>query len=193
MQTKQTSLPLTLKKSDNPDFDATFIMSAATADRVQDTIDKKAYAKAIEGVDKLIALFNHDSDKIVGFWSDLKTKSDTLQGSIKFFHKDWGAMVKEMLEFGIPLGASIGFQGKGEWNDLGGIHFDEISLMETSIVATPAHPRAMQIAKSFGIDLSSMNISDADLLSASSGIDKCPDKIIRDAKLAILQVNKLNR
>ena len=110
---KKLSVPLTLKKSDNPDFDATFVMSAATLDRAGDTIDVKAYSDVIKSTDKIIALFNHCPDKICGYWSDLKVKGDTLVGSIKLFHKDWGAMCKEMLDFGIPLGASLGFIGEG--------------------------------------------------------------------------------
>lgn len=194
MHTKKSNLPLALKKSENPNFDATFIMSATTPDRVSDTIDPKAYTKAIAelGSSKLIALFNHDSDKIVGFWDDIKKSGDTLVGSIKFFHKEWGAMVKEMLDFGIPLGASIGFQGEGEYNDEGGIQFNKISLMETSIVSTPAHPRAREIAKSYGVDLSSLNESDAAITSAMSGFLE-PEAVITKAKAAILAANKLNR
>ena len=164
-------------------------MSAATLDRVGDTIDAKAYYSAIKDTDKIIALFNHCPDKICGFWSDLKVKGDTLVGSIKLFHKDWGAMVKEMLDFGIPLGASIGFQGEGEHSDTG-IKFTSIKLLETSIVATPCHPRAMEIPKSYGVDLKSIDGSDT-YLDGMSAIDKDPESIIRKAKLVILEVNKL--
>ena len=190
---EKRTVPLTIEKSNREDYDARFILSAATPDRVRDTIDPNAYAAAAKGIEKLIALFNHDADKIVGYWSELQSVKDTLTAYIKFFHKDWGAMVKEMLDFGIPLGASIGFQGKGDYQDNGGIHFKEIELLETSIVAVPAHPRAQQIAKSYGLDLSSLSIDPVDLTSATSGTDYEPSQIISKAKAAILLANKTVR
>jgi len=192
MQIQKRTVPIKFEKSASSDFDAQFTLSASTPDRVGDTISPSAYPKAIKGVDKLIALFNHNPNQIVGFWSDLKAKKDSLTGYIKFFHKDWGAMVKEMLEFGIPLGASIGFQGTGEYLDNGAIAFKEIELLETSIVAVPAHPRAQQIAKSYGIDLQSLEINEADL-SAVSSVERDSERIISQAKAAILKANKTLR
>ena len=98
-------------------------------------------------------------------------------------------MCKEMLDFGIPLGASLGFIGEGEYTDTG-INFKELKLLETSIVATPCHPRAMEIAKSYGVDIKSIDVSDT-YLDGASVIDKDPESVIHKAKLAILQVNKL--
>ena len=73
-------------------------------------------------------------------------------------------MLKTLIEDGVPMGASIGFRGRGEQNKAGGIHFKEIELLETSIVSTPAHPRAMQIAKQFNITLPSTE-GDASVVS----------------------------
>lgn len=185
----QRKAPITIQKSDSADFDARFVMSAASLDRVRDTIEPKAYSKAATKVDRLIALFNHDYDKIVGYWGNLKAAGDTLTGYIRFFPKDWGAMTKEMLEFGIPLGASIGFQGRAEANKHGGLHFHEIELLETSIVAVPAHPRAQQIAKSFGFDLP--DISEIDPEEQPARITQ--QEIITNAKAAILRANKTMR
>lgn len=150
MDTKQ--LAVTIEKSASSEFDARFIMSAATPDRVKDTIDVKAYNSATK-IDKLIALFNHDPNQVAGYWTGIKAAGDTLSGSIKFASTSLGQMLKTLIDEGVPMGASIGFRGKGEPNKQGGIHFKEIELLETSIVSTPCHPRAMQIAKSFGIDL----------------------------------------
>lgn len=145
---------VTVEKSAAPEFDARFVMSAASPDRVSDTIEPSAYSRAAAKVGKLIALFNHDPNQVAGFWTNLKRDKDTLTGSIKFASTNLGLMLRTLLDDGVPLGASIGFRGKGAPNDDGGIHFSEIELIETSIVSTPAHPRAMQIAKSFGIALS---------------------------------------
>ncbi len=180
-------LPLRIEKASHNEYDARFILSAATLDRVNDTIDPKAYKKAVKEIDKLIALFNHNANQIVGYWRELKAVDDTLTGYIKFYHKDWGAMVKDMLEFGIPLGASIGFDSDDyRMNDAGtGLHFNDISLLETSIVAVPAHPRAIEIAKNYGVDLKSIEV-DNTLKSALSGVNRDYRKeVIRQAKAVL--------
>lgn len=185
--------PLLFEKSDNPEYDARFTLSASTPDRVKDTIAPGAYAAAIKGLDKIPALFNHDTSKILGYWGDLKTVKDTLQGSIKLFHRDWGLMVKEMLDFGIPLSASIRFSGKGEWIDGGGYHFKQIDLMETSIVAVPAHPRAVEIAKSYGLDLSKEKIDAIDLPVVAAGNETHTKEILARARQATVLANQTIR
>lgn len=142
-----------ITKSADPQFDADFIMSAASPDRMLDTIDPAAYDLAAAKITKLIALFNHNPNQIAGYWTNLKRQGDTLTGLIKFASTSLGQMLKTLVDDGVPLGASIGFTGRGEANAKGGIHFQEIDLLETSVVAVPAHPRAVQIAKSFGISL----------------------------------------
>jgi HK97 family phage prohead protease len=146
-------LHASVEKAAAPDFDARFILSASTPDRVNDTIDPAAYDKAAKSSEKLVALFNHDPDRPVGYWTKLARAGDTLTGYIKFASTNLGKMLKQLLADGVPLGASIGFMGKGERNQFGGLHFKEITILETSIVSSPAHPRAVEIAKSFNIPL----------------------------------------
>lgn len=144
-----------ITKADSSEFDARFVMSAGSPDRVADTIDPVAYDKVAAKTQKLIALFNHDPDRIAGYWTNIKRQGDTLTGLIKFASTSLGQMLKTLVEDGVPLGASIGFTARGEPNKMGGTHFKEIDLMETSVVSVPMHPRAVLLAKSFGIDLSS--------------------------------------
>lgn len=187
MEQKHRHVDIT--KSDSSDFDARFILSAATPDRVQDTIDPAAYRKASR-IDKLIALFNHDPAKPVGYWTELKAVDDTLTGYLRFAGTNLGRMLKQLIDDGVPLGASIGFRGQGEPNKKGGIHFTDIELMETSIVSIPAHPRALQIMKNYEVDLPSSVLVDE---SAASGIDKDPEKLIANAKNVILLANRTLR
>jgi hypothetical protein len=91
------------------------------------------------------------------------------------------------LDDGVPLGASIGFRGTGEQNKAGGIHFKTIELLETSIVSTPAHPRAMQIAKKYGIDLSV--VEPVDPCVASDAVATAMDR----ARAVILKANQTIR
>lgn len=143
-----------VRKADNPEFDATFVMSATAPDRVKDTIDPKAYLANLGK--KLIALWQHDHDNPIGYWDNLRADSKLLAGDIKFANVPLGQLARQLIHDGVPLGASIGFRGKGEENKAGGIHFKEIELFECSIVSVPCHPAAMQIAKSYGIDISTM-------------------------------------
>jgi HK97 family phage prohead protease len=137
-------------KSADDRFDATFALSAADKDRVGDTIDPVAYEK-YEGK-SLIALWQHRHDQPVGSWVNLRAKGARLLGDIKFAGTQMARMAKQLLDDDVPLGASIGFLGKGEPNKYGGFHFADIELLECSIVSVPANPRAVRIAKSLGLD-----------------------------------------
>lgn len=183
----QKYLPVEIEKSSSDEFDARFVMSASTPDRVNDTIDKAAY-RAIN-ITKLIALWQHKNDQPIGYWTNVKAEGDRLVGHLKLSATNLGLMIKQLIADGVPLGASIGFRGAGEPNKKGGIHFNEIELMECSVVSVPAHPRAMQIAKSYGLEeFVDVQSSDADECEAVSGLT--PDEIIGKAKAAILAANK---
>lgn len=151
MQTKH--LPVTVEKSDSAAYDARFTMSAATPDRVKDTIEPAAYQSVVAKTKRLVALWQHDPDRPIGTWEKLKAEGDKLTGYIKFASTSIAQMAKQLIDDGVPLGASIGFRGAAEPNKHGGLHFKELDLLECSIVSVPAHPRAYQIAKSFGVDL----------------------------------------
>ena len=149
MEEKQ--IPVVIEKSNSSGFDAQFVMSATSPDRVKDTIEESAYKPNLGK--KLIALWQHNSSQPIGYWENLRVEAGKLIGDLKVSSINLGQMVKQLIADGVPLGASIGFQGNGEQNKQGGIHFREITLLECSVVSVPAHPKAMQIAKSFGFDL----------------------------------------
>lgn len=184
MHTK--SLHVTVEKSADPAFDARFVMSAATPDRVGDTIAPDAYKKAAETHNKLIALWQHDADRPIGYWSNLKAQGDKLVGDLKLSATNLGLMIKQLLADGVPLAASIGFRGEADvrrdakGNPIG-LHFKTLDLLETSVVSVPAHPRAQQIAKSFGIELKPEN---ADPSSAGSSAE-LRDQVAKRAAAAL--------
>ena len=144
-------LPLAVEKAARAGYDARFVLSSSAPDRLKDTIDPAAYKPHLSK--RLIALWQHDRDNPIGFWENLSIVAGDLVGDIKFASTAVAQMAKQLIADGVPLGASIGFRGRGVENDIGGLHFAEIDLVETSIVSVPAHPRAVQIAKSFGITL----------------------------------------
>lgn len=180
--------PVQILKASDPAYDARFVMSATTPDRVKDTIDPAAY-KANLGK-KIIALWQHRSDQPFGYWHNIRVEGTKLLGDLKAAGTNLGLMIKQLINDGVPLGASIGFQGRGEPNKVGGIHFKEIEILECSVVSVPAHPAAMQIAKSFGIDLPSKVQDDA---QGTSARHPDADRVISEAKAAILRANRTLR
>jgi HK97 family phage prohead protease len=152
---EEKQIPVLIEKSNSSSFDAQFVMSATSPDRVKDTIDESAYKPNLGK--KLIALWQHNSSQPIGYWENIRVEAGKLIGDLKVSSINLGQMVKQLIADGVPLGASIGFQGKGKQNKQGGVHFTEIELLECSVVSIPAHPKAMQIAKSFGFDLYDAN------------------------------------
>ena len=177
--------PVLIEKSSTEGYDARFVMSAGTPDRVKDTIDSKAYTPNVGK--KIIALFQHDPDKPMGYWENVKMVGDTLVGDLKIAGTNLGQMIKQLIDDGVPLGASIGFRGAGEPNKAGGIHFKEIEIFETSIVSIPAHPRAMQLAKSLGLEDFVEALSDGGDDAAASGLNG--EEILAKSRAAILAAN----
>ena len=186
MHTKH--FPVHVEKSDNGAYDARFVMSASTPDRVRDTIEPSAYKAVASKVKRLIALWQHDSDKPIGTWEKLTAEGDKLTGYIKFASTNLASMVKQLISDDVPLSASIGFRGKAEPNDFGGMNFKEIELLECSIVSVPAHPRATQIAKSFGLT----SVIEAEPNTAHSG-SNLQTEVIKRAKAATLAANRAVR
>ena len=186
MQTKH--LDVTIQKSASKEYDATFVMSATTPDRVNDTISKSAYLPNMGK--RLVALWQHQQDQPIGAWENLRLEGQKLIGDLKVANTNLGKMVKQLVADDVPLGASIGFTGTGERNEKGGIHFKTIELMECSVCSIPAHRDAIRIAKSFnleefvGFDQSSIETDDG----AASGL--IYEEVNEKAKAAILAAQK---
>ena len=117
---KKSRAPVEIIKVEGDDYAARFVMSASSPDRVKDTIDPEAYKPWI-GKD-LIALWQHDNYQPFGVWQNLQTRANKLIGDLKIASTNLGGMIIELLAADVPLGASIGFRGKGEPNKIGGIH-----------------------------------------------------------------------
>ncbi len=140
-------------KAETLDFDAAFIISATSLDRDKDTIDKSALKSIAQTKEKLIALWQHKHDEIIGYWANFSFDGSSLKSYIKFASTPISQYAKTLINDGVPLGASIGFRAfDGEKNAEGGYHFKGIDLFECSIVSVPANPVAYQVAKSMGID-----------------------------------------
>ena len=182
-------MPVLIEKSDTDGYDARFVMSAATPDRVKDTIAPNAYKDNVGN--KIIALWQHDPDRPIGYWENVKMVGDKLVGDIKISSTNLGKMIKQLIADDVPLGASIGFRGAGSNNKEGGIHFTKVDIFETSVVSIPAHPRAMQIAKSFGMEDFVEPLSSGIDEEAASGHHL--EEILLKSRSATLAANKTLR
>lgn len=150
MQRKQ--LQVTLQKATSNGYDARFVVSSMAPDRVGDTFSKAALQKLTD-TKRLIALFNHDPKSICGYWENFKVSGGKLIADLKLADTNLGKMIRKLLDSGVPLASSVGFRGlEAKENKHDGYEFNDVDLMEISVVSTPANPQAILLAKSFGFD-----------------------------------------
>jgi HK97 family phage prohead protease len=165
----------------------TFVLSSSDVDRDDDTISADALKNAITGKKTLITLWQHKQDQPIGFWENLRVEGKRLLGDLRLASTNLGLMVKQLLDDDVPLGASIGFMGSGEWDEKrNGINWKDIELFECSVVSVPANPNAMRIAKSFGVDLSSFEASPS---PASGQTEAASAAAISKARSAVARAN----
>jgi hypothetical protein len=80
--------------------------------------------------------------------------------------------------------------GSGKPNGKGGVNWDEIELVECSVVSVPSNREAVRIAKSFGVDLRSLEVVPG---MAASGLNPASLEAIVAAKRAAARTNLLLR
>ena len=135
-----------------------FIMSDATADRFGDIVDPKGWDVS-NFLRNPIALAFHDKSFVIGTWENLKTGDTDLRGHLRLAPKGTSPRIDEiraLVEAGILRAVSVGFKpleftpinAKDPW---AGTRFEKHELVETSLVAVPANPNALAVAKSLNI------------------------------------------
>ncbi|MGY8661780.1 phage major capsid protein [Bradyrhizobium sp. UFLA05-109] len=146
-----------------------FVLSDETPDRMDDVIlsdgwDLKNFKR------NPIALFNHKSDFPIGKWSNLRVENKQLRGELEmapFGTSERIDEIRKLIDAGILRAVSVGFKPletkQREGSDWGQT-FVRIELVETSLVAVPANPNALAVAKSLNISPQTM-----DLLFAKHG------------------------
>lgn len=179
----------TIEKASSSALD--FVLSSNSVDRVGDVIETSALEKVANSVSKILCLYQHDSDRPVGFWDSLKVDSGRLKGRLNLAPTNLGKMLQALLNHGTPLGASVGFKGKGTPRKEGGFTFKEIEIFETSIVSVPCNPDCYQIAKSFGLEEFVQPQSEGEDYEGASA--RCIEETMRNAKAAILAANQTIR
>lgn len=132
--------------------DATYVISSPSLDRDRDRILPEALEAVAKKGGQIIALWQHKSDQPIGFWNNLRMQGAKLLADLQLAGTNLALMVRDMLGEDVPLAASIGFMGRGTLNDQGGIDYDAIELLETSIVSVPSNRDAQRIKAKYGID-----------------------------------------
>ena len=135
-----------------------FILSDATPDRFGDIVEVEGWQ-----LDQFrrnpIALFAHDKTFVIGKWADLKVTDKELRGHLQLAPPGTSPRIDEirrLIEADILRATSVGFvplehepiNPKDPW---GGMRFLKSELVETSLVAVPANPNALAVAKSLNV------------------------------------------
>jgi hypothetical protein len=101
-----------------------------------------------------VALFGHDPSFPIGRWHDVGVRKGQLTGSLELTEpvSDRQREIVAAVNAGVLRAVSVGFHSDSiEPLKSGGYRFTEAELVECSLVAVPANPNALAIAKSLGI------------------------------------------
>lgn len=133
-----------------------YVLSDATVDRYGDIIDPAGWQLA-NFKHHPIALFNHTSDYIVGTWENVRVESGKLLATLKLAEEGTSELVnyiRSLFRQGILKAVSVGFRPLAE-EPLGdgsyGVRYTKSELVECSLVAVPANPNALQVARSLNL------------------------------------------
>lgn len=125
-----------------------YITTFGNADAVGDVIDSKAldsWLKSFkEGEDKLVMLYGHDTMSVIGHWTKFqKTEKGVIAEGEIYTEVTQANDVYKLLKRGAVASVSIGFRSNDyDYLDNGGRKFNDITLVETSVVLNPANPQA---------------------------------------------------
>lgn len=143
-----------------------FVLSDETVDRYGDVIEAKGWDLRTFKKNP-IALWAHDSRSVIGIWENVRVEGKRLVGRLKFAAKGTSDRIDELISLvdqGILRAVSVGFVPKeaepiDKERPYGPQRYKKSELLETSLVAVPANPAALALAKS-------LNISDETLVLA---------------------------
>jgi HK97 family phage major capsid protein/HK97 family phage prohead protease len=139
-----------------------YVLSDDSIDRMGDSIQTNGWDLAEFANEKNpIALFNHNPNFIIGRWQDVRVDGNVLRGRLELANKNTSPRVNEirkLVEQGILKAVSVGFRDlqseplkSADGRALGGLRYLRPQLVEASLVAVPANPNALAIAKSLNI------------------------------------------
>lgn len=145
-----------------------YVLSDAEPDRTGDVIEVKGWEI---GKFSPIALFNHNRDAVIGKWENVRVRAGQLLGRLVLADPGTSPivdMVRALIRQDILETVSVGFrpldhEPMDKDDPWGARRFTKQELLEASIVAVPANPRARRVIKQFLSD------DQAERLFAKSG------------------------
>jgi len=150
MQMINKSIPLRVETKDNSPVGtiSAYLTTFGNSDVVQDVMAKgsldRFIAKFNPMAKKLPMFYEHDHTAIIGEWTNLKSDEHGVVGEgVLYTETTKGSDVYKLMKRDAVSSVSIGFKSSDfEKNDAGGRTFNEIELVETSVVLNPANDRA---------------------------------------------------
>ena len=142
-----------------------FILSDATPDRFGDIVEPLGWE--LDNFKKNpIALFGHDSSFPIGQWESIKAGDKDLRARLRLAPKGTSDRIDEirnLIDADILRATSVGFKPieseslnpKDPWS---GKRFTKHELVECSVVAVPANPNALSVAKSLGVSAGTLRM-----------------------------------
>lgn len=135
-----------------------FVLSDETLDRYGDIIVAKGWDLR-DFKKNPIALFAHRGDFPIGNWTNVRVEGTKLIGTLVLAAKGTSERINELIslvEQGVLRAVSVGFRPiENEPIDpkqpYGGQRYTKQQLLETSLVAVPANPAALAVAKSLHV------------------------------------------
>lgn len=139
-----------------------FVMSDETVDRMGDVIAADGWQLANFRKNP-IALFGHSSGFPIGTWSNLRIEGKQLIGRLSLMPPVSDRLREIHAAIGTVLRAvSVGFRPieaeQIEGSKVGGLRFTKSELVECSLVAVPANPNALQVAKELNLSRETMSL-----------------------------------
>src|SRR5262245_49877547 len=158
-----------IKQQQITEVSADYVLSDGEPDRTGDVIEAKGWEI---GKFSPVALFNHNRDAIIGKWENVRVRAGQLLGRLVLADPGTSPivdMVRALIRQDILESVSVGFrplehEPMNKDDMWGPRRFTKQELLEASIVAVPANPRARRIIKSFLSD------EQADRLFAEPGV-----------------------
>jgi len=139
-----------------------FVLSDETPDRMSDVIMSDGW-DLTNFKRNPIALFGHRSDFPIGKWRGLRVENKQLRGFLDLAPAGTSERIDEirkLIEADILQATSVGFrpiESKPRPETDWGLFYTKAELVETSVVAVPANPNALAVAKSLNISSATLD------------------------------------
>lgn len=146
------------KQHDSSGDGMEFVLSDATPDRFGDIVVPAGW-DITNFVRNPVALFNHNPDFVIGRWRNITVANEALRGHLVMAPKGSSPRIDEirsLIDAGILRAVSVGFKPierkpREEGGEKKGFFYVRSELVETSLVAIPANPNALAVAKGLHI------------------------------------------